>query len=373
MALNAQNVSQHIVKRGETFASIAKKYGISEQQLKKANSKHATCYTGMKLSIPQISETSNASKQISKVENKSNNVQDSQSPIIHTTAKSEEKQADENKDVAQVYGKKEKRKKSFWKKLSSVMSTIGDISVATAEGLVETGLVSENSNAGRVISSSADITHTLRGEELQYDLEDIQSIQFGQNEKAQNKKEQYLVNEINSLQNKYRSLENQANAIKNSKKTVYNQKSREASKALSKRSIGAGDIRAGEDFGLGRSRTIMSQSYAYSAKADKQLTEIYKEMSEIRQNIGKFKSQLSKLRNQNVESTIQSTEHNNTKRECGDCHGLKKCSHCAGRGMKKNSKTGNWHDCVWCRGKGVCPVCKGRGYFTKDTTLDPVN
>lgn len=211
MALNAQNVSQHIVKRGETFASIAKKYGISEQQLKKANSKHATCYTGMKLSIPQISETSNASKQISKVENKSNNVQDSQSPIIHTTAKSEEKQADENKDVAQVYGKKEKRKKSFWKKLSSVMSTIGDISVATAEGLVETGLVSENSNAGVIITSSADLTHTLRGEETKYLSDDIetQSSHIGEREYAsKNDKDMiHLPSLANKLESEIRKME----------------------------------------------------------------------------------------------------------------------------------------------------------------------
>lgn len=156
-------------------------------------------------------------------------------------------------------------------------------------------------------------------------------------------------------------------------KTIYNQKSREASKVL--KPTRAGDaIIAGQDGGLRKSRTIMNQSYAYSAKADKQLTEIYKEMSKIQQNVGNLKSQLSKLRNQNSESTThQSTGHNNTKRECGTCHGLKTCSHCAGRGMRKSSETGNWYDCAWCRGKGVCPVCKGRGYFTRDTTLDPVN
>ena len=45
--------SQHIVKRGETFASIAAKYGISENELKAANPKVKTCYAGTKLVIAQ--------------------------------------------------------------------------------------------------------------------------------------------------------------------------------------------------------------------------------------------------------------------------------------------------------------------------------
>ena len=57
--LNAQNTSQHIVKRGETFASIANKYGISEQQLKTANSKNKICYSGLILTIPSVNVSNN--------------------------------------------------------------------------------------------------------------------------------------------------------------------------------------------------------------------------------------------------------------------------------------------------------------------------
>ncbi|MGN1277515.1 MAG: LysM peptidoglycan-binding domain-containing protein [Floccifex sp.] len=54
MFLNAQEVCKHTVKRGETFASVAKKYGISEHQLKNANSKYKTCYAGLTLMIPIV-------------------------------------------------------------------------------------------------------------------------------------------------------------------------------------------------------------------------------------------------------------------------------------------------------------------------------
>ena len=62
-SVNAQKAEQHIVLRGETFASIAKKYGITEQQLKNANSRHPTCYAGLKLTIPAVSSVDNSKVQ----------------------------------------------------------------------------------------------------------------------------------------------------------------------------------------------------------------------------------------------------------------------------------------------------------------------
>lgn len=47
----AQTEKTHLVKRGETFASIAKKYGLTESELRSANPYAKACYTGMKLNI----------------------------------------------------------------------------------------------------------------------------------------------------------------------------------------------------------------------------------------------------------------------------------------------------------------------------------
>lgn len=44
---------QHVVQRGETFATIARKYAITEQELMEANSASSVCYVGRKLIIPQ--------------------------------------------------------------------------------------------------------------------------------------------------------------------------------------------------------------------------------------------------------------------------------------------------------------------------------
>lgn len=43
---------EHIVQRGEDFESIATKYGVTVEELKKANGESASCYAGRKLQIP---------------------------------------------------------------------------------------------------------------------------------------------------------------------------------------------------------------------------------------------------------------------------------------------------------------------------------
>lgn len=43
----------HIVQKGETFESIAKKYGVSLNELKEANPKTKQCFAGLKLVIPE--------------------------------------------------------------------------------------------------------------------------------------------------------------------------------------------------------------------------------------------------------------------------------------------------------------------------------
>ena len=51
LAVYAQQ--EHVVQRGEDFASIAKKYAITEQELMDANPASTTCYAGRKLIIPR--------------------------------------------------------------------------------------------------------------------------------------------------------------------------------------------------------------------------------------------------------------------------------------------------------------------------------
>lgn len=53
MNVMAQSETLHIVKRGESFALIAKRYGMTEEELKAANPDYSVCYMGLKLNIPE--------------------------------------------------------------------------------------------------------------------------------------------------------------------------------------------------------------------------------------------------------------------------------------------------------------------------------
>lgn len=58
----AQSNTTHVVKRGETFASVAEKYGITEQELLDFNPNKKNCYVGLKLIIPAPGQESPKAK-----------------------------------------------------------------------------------------------------------------------------------------------------------------------------------------------------------------------------------------------------------------------------------------------------------------------
>ena len=48
----SQTSESHIVQRGETFEIVARRYGMTVDELKQANPWIGGCYTGLKLDIP---------------------------------------------------------------------------------------------------------------------------------------------------------------------------------------------------------------------------------------------------------------------------------------------------------------------------------
>lgn len=56
---------EHIVKRGETFETIARKYSVSLQRLKEANATISECYAGRKITIPSLQETNKRNESVS--------------------------------------------------------------------------------------------------------------------------------------------------------------------------------------------------------------------------------------------------------------------------------------------------------------------
>lgn len=159
----AQTTQRHVVQRGETYAFIAKKYGITEDELIKANPGHKVCYVGLKLVIP-VSECV---------------VESSASPAI--VSEQEAQPVKESQVLAAsdyevptpslAKPKKEKKKKSgksFWKALGSIASGIGEVIVGTTDALAETGLLDKTGKVGDALGFTADVTNLTQGKVSNY-------------------------------------------------------------------------------------------------------------------------------------------------------------------------------------------------------------
>ncbi|MCH5309757.1 MAG: SEL1-like repeat protein [Prevotella sp.] len=127
--INAQTTNQHVVMRGETFASIANKYGITEQQLKNANSAHSTCYVGLKLTIPAAKEKKSIAA-TSPAETKQGATTTSQT----SNAISSKTYAKENNKAA----KKEKRRE-FWEKFRDALDATSETMLTMSERFYQMG------------------------------------------------------------------------------------------------------------------------------------------------------------------------------------------------------------------------------------------
>ena len=127
--INAQTTNQHVVMRGETFASIANKYGITEQQLKNANSAHSTCHVGLKLTIPAAKEKKSIAA-TSPAETKQGATTTSQT----SNAISSKTYAKENNKAA----KKEKRRE-FWEKFRDALDATSETMLTMSERFYQMG------------------------------------------------------------------------------------------------------------------------------------------------------------------------------------------------------------------------------------------
>ena len=76
-SVDKPNYIVHTIKRGEDLASIAKKYGVTEQQIRDANPKFKFAYVSLKLNIPQRQATAQAPQ--------------TQQAVVHSSAATSEK------------------------------------------------------------------------------------------------------------------------------------------------------------------------------------------------------------------------------------------------------------------------------------------
>lgn len=154
MNVVAQSETLHTVKRGESFALIAKRYGMTEEELKAANPDYPVCYMGLKLNIP---EKYAKAIQVASVA----------SPESASGLSASYSQEDFTKS-ASAAPKRKKKRGNFWKNLGDIASSVGDVAVSVASGMNEAGLLDKTGKAGEAIGGTADMVNMLRGQESNY-------------------------------------------------------------------------------------------------------------------------------------------------------------------------------------------------------------
>lgn len=152
--MSAQTQRQHKVASGETFATIAQKYGISESQLKSANPKYSVCYAGLTLTIPPAPSAASsqpaASAPAPKPDEPKGYRMDLTPQAAATPAPRRERAAPAGPDKAE----RKARRKEFWAKVGAVASVTGDALVAVADGLTEIADQVQDLQASRSGSSA---------------------------------------------------------------------------------------------------------------------------------------------------------------------------------------------------------------------------
>lgn len=126
---------EHVVARGETFEIIAQRYGVSVDAIQDLNPHVKACYAGMKLHIPEeliTTTTTNLGEQLA---------------IKEAAEREAEKAANP----------------SFWQKVGQVASAVGEVTLATATALSESGLLENMGDAGVLIGGAADIVNATKG------------------------------------------------------------------------------------------------------------------------------------------------------------------------------------------------------------------
>ena len=132
--------TEHQVRRGETFASIAAKYGITEDALRKANADRKTAFAGMKLRIPKVENSTSVNTKVAV----------SQQPPVQKVAVRKEEAPVQNLAQEQIVNEgdnndyqntpederaaKKARRKARWKALGKIFSGIGKTLVSVVDG-----------------------------------------------------------------------------------------------------------------------------------------------------------------------------------------------------------------------------------------------
>lgn len=272
-SLHAQDTRQHVVQRGETFAVIARRYGLTEDEVKAANPNHSVCYVGLKLQIPvKVTETSD-------------NGDEPLAAAMPEEAKTE------------TAAERKSSRRAFWRGL-------GDFIVGVADGMNESGLLEETGDAGVLIGSTADLINSVRGEESHYG--DAAAASRAENHTTAYENPSATVNaDMNALQQQIAAIDQRIDEIGEEQARLLREKENNHAKMVSSAGT-AVKVQTGSNltrnFSASRARRqaqVRAQAQApYRSQAgniERQIQQLHDEKSRLMKERGQLSQQLADL------------------------------------------------------------------------------
>lgn len=272
-SLHAQDTRQHVVQRGETFAVIARRYGLTEDEVKAANPNHSVCYVGLKLQIPvKVTETSA-------------NGDEPLAAAMPEEAKTE------------TAAERKSSRRAFWRGL-------GDFIVGVADGMNESGLLEETGDAGVLIGSTADLINSVRGEESHYG--DAAAASRAENHTTAYENPSATANaDMNALQQRIAAIDQRIDEIGEEQARLLREKENNHAKMVSSAGT-AVKVQTGSNltrnFSASRARRqaqVRAQAQApYRSQAgniERQIQQLHDEKSRLMKERGQLSQQLADL------------------------------------------------------------------------------
>ena len=378
---------EHKVQRGETYASIAQKYGVTEAALRKANGNKATAYVGMTIKIPQAKTTT-------AVKNQQNTTQVTAVSTNQPTAvpkKENAKPVKVEKTIASTKRSKltdeeraerKARRKARWQAFGSALSGVGKALSATASGLSAANDVSQNggSTLDAINSGLTGAGNSLQGNEYEPAQREYSTARVpnSQNPQIASLEAQIrrLKIEYNDLKAQYDAVGDQARQTNKAKMDQLNNMYRQTKPKTSGYDPKAIHSSGTSYYALTRTtsrdikaKSIVGEIGARNRQASNNQGAIAKQMSDLAMEIYRLENQLAELKGQstgyndnsntNSENSIHAKHAKKIK--CTICNETGKCKTCGGRGWRAK-KAGIYEDCKTCHGNARCSNCNGKGY-----------
>lgn len=402
LQMNAQTSETYVVKRGESFSSIASKYGISENELRMQNPNAKNCYTGMKLNIKKPSTTSStinrneiSTTQSTATHKSSTTTQVSKNywdtflnysfqdgvnyfndgkwskaikefkKVMNNSHCSPEMREACQKNIAIAKEKRREKREAFWDNLSTGLDNLST-AMADASVKLQGGGAQEQNNSSSTGASVCQPSYPKASTNSSFKIKDPNNLdaQHLKEFREKGSTEVIIYQNASGKKSRHISICHFCNGKPNTQSCLF---------CMGKGFTGVNFPMPCNEchqtgFHCGICNDIGYTDDIWVCDANGKLLTINGEPVHDSSNNSNYG--VSTGTSSHTSSDVPQYNIDSEKKECPNCHGTGKCTYCAGRGEYRNRYNDLKYDCEECHGSGVCRICHGRRWVYKNQIIN---